>query len=216
MNLVSEAVKLAENEWRNWNCIQEKIKQIDVEEDSYQEGLFQSLCLQGESHLMNNTIWQEILQVLPKQMKGKTLQVIYSSFKDGYWVKQLISLAGNSAPTFLLLELENKDKIGVYREDKWINNTGAYGSINTYLLLFQNNQVFYWKGQQVDGFQHVIYIRSSDDAILIGAGGKKGIALHISQDLLQGYSEESDVFQSPALQSSPFFTIQNIELYSII
>ena len=35
MNLVSEAVKLAENEWKNWNCIQEKIKQIDVEEDSY-------------------------------------------------------------------------------------------------------------------------------------------------------------------------------------
>ena len=29
MNLVSEAVKLAENEWKNWNCIQEKIKQIE-------------------------------------------------------------------------------------------------------------------------------------------------------------------------------------------
>lgn len=216
MNLVSEAVKIAENEWKNWNSIQETIKQISIEEDHYQEELFQSLCIQGESHLMNNTIWQGVLQVLSKQMKGKTLQVLYSSLKDGYWVKQLISLAGNSKPTFLLLELENKDKIGVYREDAWINDKGGYGSINTYLLLFQNNQVLYWKGQQVDGFQHVIYIRSSDDAILIGAGGKKGIALHISQDLLQGYSEESDVFQSPALQSSPFFTIQNIELYSII
>ena len=72
-----------------------------------------------------------------------------------------------------------------------------------------------WKGRQVEGCPRVIYIRSTNDCILIGAAGKKGIALRLSDDFSQGYSEESDVFDNPPLLQNLFFKILNVELYNI-
>ena len=183
-------------------------------------------CIQGKGRLLNESICQQIAVLFqPNQNSNSTptLQTVYSSFNDGYCIMSMLLRAGNVCPSLLLVELENNDLILFHRVDKWINRSDSYGSMNSTLCRITNwnakdrreTVVSMWKGQRVEGCSRVIYARSTNDCILIGAAGKKGIALRLPYDFSQAYSEESDVFNSPPLQTSYFFKVINVELYSI-
>ena len=199
----------AEAKWNEWNLTKDVIMAENV--DSFPP----QLCLQGNGRLLTESLYSLLIQVLPKQLKDRTFSTVYSSFEDGYSIMRLLQLSPKRTPTILLLQLAKDEFIGLYREDEWVNRNDSYGSINTYLWQITNNHINCWKGERVEGLPHVIYVRSTNEAILIGAGGRKGMALHISSDFSKGYSEESDVFDNPPLHKQLIFPIQNAELYSI-
>lgn len=205
----SSWVTEAEAKWDEWKVKKDIIMEENI--DSFPP----QLCLQGYGRLLTESLHSLLVQVLPKQLKDRTFTTVYSSFEDGYSIMRLLQLAPKRTPTILLLQLGKDEFIGLYREDEWVNRNDSYGTINTYLWHITNNHINCWRGERIEGLPHVIYVRSTNEAILIGAGGRKGIALHLSSDFSKGYSEESDVFNNPSIRSQLFFPIQNVELYSI-
>lgn len=199
----------AEAKWNEWNLTKDVIMTKNV--DSFPP----QLCLQGNGRLLTESLYSLLIQALPKQLKDRTFSTVFSSFEDGYSIMRLLQLAPKRTPTLLLLQLGKDEFIGLYREDEWVNRNDSYGSVNTYLWQISKNHINCWKGERVEGLPHVIYVRSTNEAILIGAGGRKGMALHISSDFSKGYSEESDVFDNPPLHNKLIFPIRNAEVYSI-
>ena len=208
---------LAEQEWKQWDKTKRLIEKIDV------QGFPLYPCIQGKGRLLNESICRQISPLFSTN-PNPTLHTVYSSYEDGYCIMSLLLKAGSVHPSLLVIEVENNDLILFHRVDKWVNRSNSYGSMHSTLCKITNwngrdrreTTVCMWKGRQVEGCPRVIYTRSTNDCILIGAAGRKGIALRLPDDFSQGYSEESDVFDSPPLQQTFFFKILNVELYNIL
>ena len=110
----------------------------------------------------------------------------------------------------------NRDILIVYRDDCWQNRNDGKGSKNTLLMRFSNHHLCVWRADSESACDSWVYIRSTDDRLMVGAGGKEGVSLVVMGDLYHGSSQRSDVFRNEPLQQTELFSIRNAELYSFV
>ena len=204
--------------WKQWGTlkgqIQINIKTMKVvQKDEYR--FFQDI---PRSHLLTREIWKDILTFLPKEVALHTPSLLYTSSEDGYRLTHLFHHAKAYKPTLLLIELADV-LLGVYREDEWINQSSSFGESSTILFSRDNatKTMKWWRGVSTpEGEPRFVYIRSTEEYVLIGAGGKGGISLYISSDFLKSYSQKSEVFANEPLYKEEFFRILNLELFEVL
>lgn len=110
----------------------------------------------------------------------------------------------------------NSDILMVYRDDCWQNRNDGKGSKNTMLMRFSNSNLRVWRVDSDSICESWVYIRSTNDRLMVGAGGKNGVSLIVMGDLYHGSSQRSEVFRNEPLQQSELFLIRNAELYSFV
>ena len=203
--------------WRQWSTLKDQIqmnkKQVEiVEKEEYR--FFQDI---PRSHLLTRNLWTDLLTFLPKEIALHTPSLLYTSSEDGYRLSHLLHHAKAFKPTLLLIELEDM-LLGVYREDEWTNQSNGFGENSTILFSRDTTKktMKWWKGVSTpEGRPRFVYIRSTEECVLIGAGGKEGISLYISSDFLKSYSQKSEVFANDPLYKQEFFRILNLELFEV-
>ena len=179
------------------------------------------------SEILTPLLWRFLRDVLPKRILTYCVKRLYASYEDGYGLIPLLrsilvfSLthrkAGTEAPTLLLFQMEaNRDILIVYRDDCWQNRNDGKGSKNTLLMRFSNHHLCVWRADSESACESWVYIRSTDDRLMVGAGGKEGVSLVVMGDLYHGSSQRSDVFRNEPLQQTELFSIRNAELYSFV
>ena len=170
------------------------------------------------SRFMTKEMWSLLLPHLPKPIARHLPTLLYTSFEDGYCLDPLLQQVARKFPTLLLATLPDGVMVGIYREDEWENLRTAFGKSSTRLLRRgkEDKDFQMWEGvPSEEGKARFVYIRSTKECILVGAGGKEGIALCISNDFLKSYSQKSQVFNSPALFDKEFFQVLNIEVFEV-
>ena len=170
------------------------------------------------SRLMTREHWYTLLLSLPRSLARHSPTLLYTSYEDGYCLDSLLPRIRRKSPTLLLVELPEDVMVGIYREDEWEDSRLAFGESSTRLLRKGKGEKVYemWEGVKgKEGSARFVYIRSTKDQIMVGAGGKEGIALYVSNDFSKSYSQQSEVFGNPALFRREFFAIVNIEAFHI-
>ena len=171
------------------------------------------------SRLMTREHWQTLLLSLPRSLARHSPALLYTSYEDGYCLDSLLPRIRRKSPTLLLVELPEDVMVGIYREDEWEDSRTAFGESSTRLLRKGKGEKVYemWEGVKgEEGSARFVYVRSTKDRIMVGAGGKDGIALYVSNDFSKSYSQQSEVFGNPALFRREFFGIVNIEAFHIL
>lgn len=204
--------------WKEWDTWKEQIRQnaeakTDPQREEYR--FFKDI---PRSHLLTRSVWKDLVSFLPKEVAFHTPSLLYTSSEDGYRLIHLLHHAKAYKPTLLLMEL-NDSLLGVYREDAWLNQSNGFGESSTMLFSRDNatQTVKWWRGVPTpEGEPRFVYIRSTEEYILIGAGGKEGISLYISSDFLKSYSQKSEVFGNEPLYKEEFFRILNLELFEVL
>lgn len=171
------------------------------------------------SRLMTREQWYTLLPSLPRSLARHSPTLLYTSYEDGYCLDSLLPRVRRKSPTLLLVELPEDVMVGIYREDEWEDSETAFGKSSTRLLRKRKGEraCEMWEGVKgEEGGARFVYLRSTKDCILVGAGGKEGIALCISNDFSKSYSQRSEVFGNPALFRKEFFPILNIEAFYLL
>lgn len=207
---IRASLGLARNQSREWGTIRELIRK-DVRptsSDSYR--FFRSI---PRSRLLSESVWNAIVPILPKSLQGHSPSLLYTSSEDGYRIMHLLRHAKDSKPTLLLMEAKDV-LLGVYREDAWTNRRDGFGLSST-ILFRRRERLDSWKGvPSPEGQPRYVYVRSTDESIIIGGGGREGMSLFIPSDFLNSCSQKSEVFGNDPLMDTEFFSIVNMELFS--
>lgn len=123
--------------------------------------------------------------------------------------------AEGKAPTLLCLQMEaNSDILLLFREDCWVNRSDGKGSKSTILMRYSKEHMQYWK--PAGNEDTWVFVRSTNDRLIVGAGGKEGVSLVVMSDLYHATSQKSEVFLNDPLQETELFTIRNAELYAFV
>lgn len=203
---------------RTISSLKQTGKEEKDEHNEHNEQEFRYFKPIPRSRFMTKEMWSLLLPHLPKPIARHMPTLLYTSFEDGYCLDPLLRQVARKSPTLLLATLPDGVMVGIYREDEWENLRTAFGKSSTRLLRRGKEDTDFqmWEGvPSEEGKPRFVYIRSTKECILVGAGGKEGIALCISNDFLKSYSQKSQVFNSPALFNKEFFQVLNIEVFEV-
>ena len=125
------------------------------------------------------------------------------------------SCAEGEAPTLLCIQMEtNSDLILLFREDCWVNRNDGKGSKSTILMRYSEGHMHCWRPAGTE--ETWVFVRSTNDRLIVGAGGKEGVSLVVLSDLYHATTQRSEVFLNDPLQETELFTIRNAELYAFV
>ena len=175
---------------------------------------FYHLKLIGTSRLLTVALWQRVAPILPHGLYVRSPRLVFSSYTDGYSLMSLLNHATTEGPSLLLLKTNDETILAICRDDPWINRNDVYGCPETVIIRINNGTTAFWRGVQAQDKKY-IYIRSTDEYLMVGAGGSKGIALYSNKDFSRVTSESSEVFCNPPLVDVDVFQIVCIELFSL-
>ena len=207
---VRASLALARKQSHEWSVLRELIRKDTQPSSSDSYRFFRSV---PRSRLLSESVWNDLLPILPNSLRCHSLSLLYTSSEDGYRIMHLLRHAKECKPTLLLMETKGV-LFGVYREDVWTNRRDDFGLSST-VLFRRKERLESWKGRvPPEGQPRYVYIRSTDESIIIGGGGREGMSLFIPSDFLNSCSQRSEVFGNAPLMDTEFFSIVNMELFS--
>ena len=207
---VRSSLALARKQAREWSVIRELIRKDTQPSSSDSYRFFRSI---PRSRLLSESVWNDILPILPNSLRCHTPSLLYTSAEDGYQIMHLLRHAKENKPTLLLMETKGA-LLGVYREDAWTNRRDGFGLSST-ILFRRKERLESWRGvPSPEGQPRYVYIRSTNESIIVGGGGREGMSLFIPSDFLNACSQKSEVFGNEPLMDTEFFSIVNMELFS--
>lgn len=155
----------------------------------------------------------------PISLQCSDWKLQYRLLRDGASLDTLIKSASKFDNTLLVIKDAGGAVFGALVQDKWkFGGEKYYGTGTICVFTFHDSQnqqhlrEHYFKMYNTT-LKNSYYMLTSTDSIAVGGG--KGFAIFLDGDLNLGCSGDCDTFDSPSLSSSPEFTCQTCELYSI-
>ena len=208
---IESSLRWAREQAREWSVLRELMRKDmrPTSVDSYH--FFRAI---PRSRLLSERVWNDLRPILPTALHCHMPSLLYTSSEDGYRIMHLLRHAKGAKPTLLLMEAKGV-LLGVFREDEWVDRKDSFGLSST-ILFRRKERVDSWRGiPSPEGHARFVYVRSTSESIIVGGGGREGMSLFIPSDFLRSCSQKSEVFGNEPLMDTEFFSIVNMELFSL-
>jgi hypothetical protein len=166
--------------------------------------------LKTPSEIFSERQLRELHANLPYHNQYKNLKLLYSTSRDGYYLKTFYSKAERNMNTILVIKDDSNNVFGAYVSEEYkCNPHGFYGTGETFLFTyFKTERIHCFHSSGLNDY----YVYSDEQILSLGCSDNY-FSISLEKDFLSGYSRPTQTFKNPCLSSKEDFFVSKLELW---
>ena len=149
---------------------------------------------------------------MPMRYRSMSWNLQYQMSEDGVSLNTLMTKCEKKKPIVLLILTDKHVKLGAFlSEGIQKNKKGFYGTGETFVFNFDPLFIGYkWS------YTNQCFVSTTSTDLMIGQSAKGGAAIYFDNNMLIGYSDACETFNSPPLTGKHSFKIIDVEAWSMV
>lgn len=160
--------------------------------------------------ILNNGEIDALRLLIPSRLRMVPWKQKYKGSINGMCLDRVFQSVSSSKPLVLVISSDDDVKFGAFLTDGIQIGRGFSGGGETFVFTFKNLiDAYRWSHQNPN------FIYANRRELIIGGSSSSGSAIYIEENLLDGFSDECDTFDSPTLTLKPEFRIRDMEIWHL-